>query len=298
MICGDWGESKNVWILETKHPWARNRNLCTVESVARQMSDYCTRLLTWNYVPSNPQNYLGKRLEDEFGNVRLSGLPVESILESTPFIDFLNKTFENNTARHHHSFVHLSDALRLALVYKFGGIYIDSDIWAMKQIDLAPKYLARASGGMISNAVIKSEKPGSQILMKIMEEGNKAYDIHNYAVLMQQLCVKMAWYFKSKNHTIQLVDTRIGLIEDSGDWKIFGFKSGGLCSSYGKNQLKSPEEAEKKFEKLMAENCSMFHYMQSYLGQTQEYKPDDKSNLAVLVMAKTCPFTLSNADFV
>ena len=43
MICGDWGESKNVWILETKHPWARNRNLCTVESVARQMSDYCTR---------------------------------------------------------------------------------------------------------------------------------------------------------------------------------------------------------------------------------------------------------------
>ena len=59
--------------------------------------------------------------------------------------------------------------------------------------------------------------------MKIMEEGNKAYDIHNYAVLMQQLCVKMAWYFKSKNHTIQLVDTRIGLIEDSGDWKIFGW---------------------------------------------------------------------------
>ena len=62
--------------------------------------------------------------------------------------------------------------------------------------------------------------------------------------------------------------------------------------------MKSPEEAEKKFEKLMAENCSMFHYMQSFLGQTQEYKPDDKSNLAVLVMAKTCPFTLSNADFV
>ena len=58
--------------------------------------------------------------------------------------------------------------------------------------------------------------------MKIMDEGNKAHDIHNYAVLMQKLCEKMAWYFKSKNHAIQQVDTRIGLIEDSGDWKLFG----------------------------------------------------------------------------
>ena len=42
-ICGDWKESKNIWILETKYPWARSRNLCTVESVARQMPEYCVR---------------------------------------------------------------------------------------------------------------------------------------------------------------------------------------------------------------------------------------------------------------
>ena len=52
------------------------------------------------------------------------------------------------------SHVHLSDVLRLALVYKYGGLYIDTDIWAKKRIDLTAKYLARASGGMISESFV------------------------------------------------------------------------------------------------------------------------------------------------
>ena len=45
---------------------------------------------------------------------------------------------------------HLSDLLRLALLFKYGGIYSDSDILAFKSIDLqADSYVVRLRGGQI-----------------------------------------------------------------------------------------------------------------------------------------------------
>ena len=59
-------------------------------------------------------------------------------------------------------------------------------------------------------------------------------------------------------------------------------------------QPKDPLKTEENFEKIMRENCSMFHYMQSYSGRTKSFRTDDKTNLASKVMGVTCPFTFSH----
>ena len=39
-----WTRNRNtVWILETKHNWAKSRNLCAAEAIARQMPKWCVR---------------------------------------------------------------------------------------------------------------------------------------------------------------------------------------------------------------------------------------------------------------
>ena len=70
--------------------------------------------------------------------------------------------------------VHLSDALRVLLVWKFGGIYLDLDYVILNDMTHYHNFLADNGAGVTNNAF--SFTPGHQFLFKVMEKIQKSYD--------------------------------------------------------------------------------------------------------------------------
>ena len=52
------------------------------------------------YVPGDAENVLGFELQKHYSNVVFDKLPAREILQSTPFEDFLDESYENHTAKH------------------------------------------------------------------------------------------------------------------------------------------------------------------------------------------------------
>ena len=70
--------------------------------------------------------------------------------------------------------VHLSDALRVLLVWKFGGIYLDLDYVILNDMTHYQNFLAGNGAGVTNNAF--SFTPGHPFLFKVMEQIQKSYD--------------------------------------------------------------------------------------------------------------------------
>jgi len=64
--------------------------------------------------------------------VKIFSLDIQTFVENSPLESFFNST--KNLAASHHKAVHTSDALRLLLIYKYGGLYLDLDYVVLRDL--------------------------------------------------------------------------------------------------------------------------------------------------------------------
>ena len=166
----------NIFFVETNQN-KRNLNfkeLCVIESTALNNPN---ALIYYYSVNSVIDNYLLKR----YKNIQTKKLIIEDVFKNTPFSSLWNKILMEKKQM---SLNHLSDSLRLAFVWKYGGIYLDTDVITIKNLG----FLLNFPG---IGAWSKSESNGAVLVFpknhpyinESMKEFVKSYDPNCYACL-------------------------------------------------------------------------------------------------------------------
>ncbi|XP_006127992.2 alpha-1,4-N-acetylglucosaminyltransferase-like [Pelodiscus sinensis] len=127
---------------------------CSVESAARIYPDrpvvfFMKGLKNNTRLDSNSTSSASSLLS-AMKNVFLFPLQMESLFQGTPLLPWYHKV---NAAQEKHWVHIISDASRLALLWKYGGIYMDTDVISIRPIPVA-KFLAAQASQFSSNGIL------------------------------------------------------------------------------------------------------------------------------------------------
>ena len=141
-ICERASENNRVFLLETNRDYVIPKVLCTLESLARHMPNWCIALYVIDYDKSKVTKQ-ELHLLSTYSNIRIANIDPNKAVLGTPFEGIFETRRFLKSAEKNLKAIHYSDILRAALLYMHGGIYLDLDLIAMKSVDLAPQYLVR-----------------------------------------------------------------------------------------------------------------------------------------------------------
>ncbi|XP_075793407.1 alpha-1,4-N-acetylglucosaminyltransferase-like [Pelodiscus sinensis] len=150
---------------------------CSVESAARAYPDRPVRFFikgiknnTWRDLNSTSAAFA---LLSAMENVFLLPLPMETVFQDTPLLPWYHKV---NPARERY-WLHVSaDASRLALVWKYGGIYMDTDVISIRPISL--ENFVAAEGSQVSGNAVFGFSHHHGFLWDCMEDFVRNYRGH------------------------------------------------------------------------------------------------------------------------
>ncbi|XP_049658425.1 alpha-1,4-N-acetylglucosaminyltransferase [Accipiter gentilis] len=126
---------------------------CSVESAARIYQDRPIILfmkgLTNDTVLDLNSSYTAFSLLSSMKNVFIFPLQMETVFQETPLLQWYNKV----VPKQEKNWVHVSsDASRLALIWKYGGIYMDTDVISIRPIP-EESFLAAQKSQFSSNGI-------------------------------------------------------------------------------------------------------------------------------------------------
>lgn len=138
----DGGGEKRIIFIETSgEKCLRPRQACAVESAARTNLDMSIYLyMATERPPGNPEADKGEGLQrdcktmevlESLANVYVMRSDLPKHLVGTPLESLY---FGGKLKGSDYAFQHLSDALRVALLYKHGGIYLDLDVVVLRSL--------------------------------------------------------------------------------------------------------------------------------------------------------------------
>lgn len=140
------------------------REACAVESVARLHPSNPVRLLyiadTFNL--SNPLvNLLLK-----YKNVRFSHVDLDTMMKGSPLEPWIEKRpWEKSPF----NVSHLSDVMRTLLMWKYGGVYLDLDVVALRPLDDLTNAIGQQSTDYVAAGVLMFEKNHPAVNASIYE---------------------------------------------------------------------------------------------------------------------------------
>ncbi|XP_065295039.1 lactosylceramide 4-alpha-galactosyltransferase-like [Dermacentor albipictus] len=124
-------DQDHIWLLETSYRRRLYaREACSIESACRHNADYTVHLLSTGNISSSDCPY--HRLLSKLPNFRSAWLNASKELAGTPLAPLHAKGGALN--RSLHKVVHLSDFLRYVVLWKRGGVYLDTDVIVMKSL--------------------------------------------------------------------------------------------------------------------------------------------------------------------
>ena len=107
-------------------------------------------------------NAISKRYE----NIAFKTFPVKDLVSETPLLELWENPKLN---RSQYYLSHLSDVVRIALLMKFGGTYMDTDIVTLHEFPQGRNnWVALEEKGSINGAILKFQK-GHEILNRIAD---------------------------------------------------------------------------------------------------------------------------------
>lgn len=114
----------------------------------------------------------------KYSNLKFVSVYHNSFPIGTPLGGF----FINNQDIHESEFVvaHMSDAYRLLILWKYGGVYYDTDVISLKSVENAPKNFAcdDGEGDIVANGIIRCDsqkgRKFTEMFMKYMIENYEA----------------------------------------------------------------------------------------------------------------------------
>ncbi|KAL1455755.1 hypothetical protein MTO96_043646, partial [Rhipicephalus appendiculatus] len=144
-------KADDIWFLEASgRRKLKPREACSIESACRHDTNYTVHLLYTGNISSTHCAYL--RALSKLSNFRSAAINASTELAGTP----LSRFYERGGAlRRSPYFVeHLNDFLRYAVIWKRGGIYLDSDIIVLKSLkDIRNSVVFQDYGKTVANGL-------------------------------------------------------------------------------------------------------------------------------------------------
>ncbi|KAL1403095.1 hypothetical protein pipiens_019520 [Culex pipiens pipiens] len=134
------------------------RQACAIESAARSNADWKVFPLfvatTW--FNSSNNEFISPLLR--YCNIHMRYIDLETFAFGTPLESLFAKHALQNSS---YIVEHTADVLRLLVLYKYGGTYLDTDVIVRRSFDLLlPNYLGSEGSGYVANGVINLEATG------------------------------------------------------------------------------------------------------------------------------------------
>ncbi|XP_049869413.1 lactosylceramide 4-alpha-galactosyltransferase-like [Pectinophora gossypiella] len=127
------GTSKNIFLIETScKGYLDLRQACAVESAARAHPDWQVNLLFVGPVTRERLTTGILSSLQSYKNVVIARVYFSEIVKDTPLERLLSEKLLDKSE---HRFAHTSDIIRLLLLWKFVGVYMDLDIVVIKPFD-------------------------------------------------------------------------------------------------------------------------------------------------------------------
>lgn len=169
------------FILLSGHPLPDHRAECSVESAA--LRNPHRSVILWLVKVSNDntdsQLALFRKLQSLYSNIEIRTIDPAEYLQ----YPLRRGWFETKLDKKSGNFPnHITDALRLAILYRHGGAYFDADVISLKSISYDKPFLIYGSGTRISNAVLQLE-PNSKIGKSALAMLDKFYDPNCWACI-------------------------------------------------------------------------------------------------------------------
>ncbi|XP_067897973.1 alpha-1,4-N-acetylglucosaminyltransferase-like isoform X1 [Heterodontus francisci] len=144
--------------------------VCSVEAAARLNPDkpiyYFMKGFSGNLTQYPQPDYAGIPLLSSISNVVLLPLKPTELFEGTPLNGWYQKVNPNLERYWNHV---LADGCRLALLWKYGGIYLDTDIISMKTLPFA-NFTCSQGGKSFNNAAIGFHVNHHPFMLDCMED--------------------------------------------------------------------------------------------------------------------------------
>uniref|UniRef100_A0A182PCN3 Alpha 1,4-glycosyltransferase domain-containing protein n=1 Tax=Anopheles epiroticus TaxID=199890 RepID=A0A182PCN3_9DIPT len=157
---------RNIYFLETSAPFKTRitiepRQACAIESAARAnpLKKIVVLLVSWHPI-TDPQEVRFPDLSTlaHQQNIRFRWLDLEQFAKGTPVEEVIrsDKLYKRSNGAEY-----LSEILRLVLLYKYGGIYLDLDVVSLKTLDFFnPNFFGAETERLLGTSVIGLERNG------------------------------------------------------------------------------------------------------------------------------------------
>ncbi|XP_020256653.1 uncharacterized protein At4g19900, partial [Asparagus officinalis] len=143
-----------------------------LESVLKMHRDACILVLSEMMEMDSFERFV----KDGF-KVAVAMPDLDELLKDTPTHEFASLWYEWRTTKHYP--VHYSELIRLATLYKYGGVYLDSDVIVLKPLYSLKNTVGierQMDGNPIFNGAVMAFDKGSPFLMECLEEFYSTYD--------------------------------------------------------------------------------------------------------------------------
>ncbi|XP_075535482.1 lactosylceramide 4-alpha-galactosyltransferase-like [Dermacentor variabilis] len=174
-------DQDHIWFLETSYKQKLlAREACSIESACRSNADFTVHLLSTGNISSSGCPY--HRLLSKLPNFRSAGLNAGLELAGTS----LEPLYNIGGALHESAgkVEHLSDFLRYILLWKHGGVYLDTDVIVMKSlkgISNSVFYESENKERVLTNSILFFDKQ-HPVLRWLINECASVYDPHLWTV--------------------------------------------------------------------------------------------------------------------
>lgn len=181
--------SRQIFFIETSHPEGANlelneRKACAIESAAFHHPNYKIYVIiagkTTIDLNSNwSRTY--KNLVDNYPNVFFRSMIPHEFMRDTPLANF-HKWRQLNRSKNYN--VYLADILRLVALYKYGGLYFDTDVVVLRNFeDLGENYLCSASHYLLmSGTMLFSAKDfGHHVVGSFLKNAANEFNARDWA---------------------------------------------------------------------------------------------------------------------
>lgn len=194
---------KNIFLLETRldteNMSLTSRMACAIESAARANPERSVFLLYVSFErlkELKPSSIIDA--VSSYPNVYFDFVNLTKISVGCPLEEFIRS---KKWAESSYPIEHLADATRLLVLWKYGGVYIDSDVIVRRSFDTVPSnFVCKQDILTFANGVMgfNHEKDGQELLERLMKEFAETYDPSNFASngpalitrFIKQLCGK------------------------------------------------------------------------------------------------------------
>ncbi|XP_063709981.1 lactosylceramide 4-alpha-galactosyltransferase-like [Culicoides brevitarsis] len=155
-------ENKTIYFIESKRPKDNILNLgprqaCAIESAAKNNPDFNVTLFALHVTDLAENSPYTKALR-QYSNIKIVPTTLKEFTKDTIAEQWVTK---GDIYKSKHATVHFSDFLRLFVLYKYGGIYLDTDFIVLKSLgDLKPGWSVAETTYWVASAAMSFDATG------------------------------------------------------------------------------------------------------------------------------------------